>query len=143
MKRKAQCWIFSRDRSRVLKCLVLRTNAERGSFWQPVTGGVHRDEDFSDGALREAMEETGFVFEDLPRETGYKFRFTSKAGKDVEERVFFLFVSDVPTPSLDLSEHDDFRWLAPEVASKLLKFDSNRTGLESALEALDESQSHP
>jgi dATP pyrophosphohydrolase len=40
------------------KVLMLKVKPDRGSFWQPVTGGIDEGESFVEGALREAEEET-------------------------------------------------------------------------------------
>jgi 8-oxo-dGTP pyrophosphatase MutT (NUDIX family) len=128
LRRKVQCWIFSQDGN----CLLLKTNAKRGSFWQPVTGSVEEGESFSEGALREAIEETGFTFQSSPLDTGFTFDFDSKFGA-ATEHVFALLIKKQPKPKLDPKEHDAFRWVSPNDALKLLKFPSNAEGLKKAL----------
>lgn len=127
-RRKVQCWIFSRDAQGRELCLTLKTNAARGQFWQPVTGTVEDNEGYFEAACREAQEETGFTFATPPVDTGYEFEFKSRFGP-AKERIFGLYVDDAPVPKLDPREHDDYQWVTPNEASKLIRFPSNREGL--------------
>lgn len=140
MKKKAQVWIFARESDGSLSCLLLRTNAKRGNFWQPVTGGAESGEDFEQAALREAQEETGLEFCGAPINTGYSFHFLSRHGKDIEEQVFALLAEDKAPPELDPSEHDDYLWVPVQDAASQVKFESNVEGLKQALLSL---KKHP
>lgn len=128
--RKVQVWIFH---PRSGQCLLLQTNAARGRFWQPVTGTVEDDEGYFEAACREPLEETSLAFASQPLDSGYEFTYTSRFGP-AKERVFALTVADddavPPRPILDPKEHDDFRWLAPREALKMLRFPSNSEGLK-------------
>ncbi|MBI3555466.1 MAG: NUDIX domain-containing protein [Deltaproteobacteria bacterium] len=126
LHRKVQCWIFSQNKEH---CLVLKTNRLRGEFWQPVTGTVEMGEGYFEAACREPLEETGFKFKSSPLDTGVEFDFTSRFGP-ARERIFALTVDDLPTPKLDPNEHQDFQWVAPKEALKLLRFPSNIDGLK-------------
>lgn len=133
--RKVQCWIFSRAPQGAEVCLVLKTNKERGQFWQPVTGTVEEHEGYFEAACREAMEETGFSFSSAPLDTGYEFDFKSRFGP-ARERIFALFVDDAPIPKLDPREHDEYQWLEPAKAAGLLRFPSNYEGLVQSFKQL-------
>lgn len=111
------------------RCLLLKTNKERGEFWQPVTGTVEEHEGFYEAACREPLEETGFQFSGPPADVGFEFDFSSRFGP-ARERVFALIVTDSPLPRLDPNEHQDFKWVSPEEALSLLKFPSNVEGLK-------------
>lgn len=126
--RKVQCWIFSRDTLGNEVCLLLKTNVLRGQFWQPVTGTVEDDEGFFEAACRETSEETRFIFSAPPIDTGFEFGFKSRLGS-ARERVFALFIDEMPTPTLDPKEHDEYQWISPVLASNLLRYPSNRDGL--------------
>ena len=135
LQRKVQCWIFSRDLSAGAdseRCLLLKTNRARGSFWQPVTGTVEPHEGFFEAACREPLEETGFTFREQPLDSGFEFDYTSRFGPP-RERIFALVVDSdpkPPTPKIDPKEHDDHQWVHPRDAVKLLKFPSNVEGLK-------------
>jgi 8-oxo-dGTP pyrophosphatase MutT (NUDIX family) len=129
LKLKVQVWIHCADR-----VLILRTHARRGGFWQPVTGSVDPGEPLEGAALREACEETGLEFLEAPRPLGFSFRFTSRFGP-AEEHVFTLVAPESPTRSwpevrTDPSEHDEARWVLPDEALGLMRFESNRKALE-------------
>jgi len=109
--------------------LVLLTIEERGGFWQPVTGHVNADETFEQAALREAEEETGLPFQQPPNPLGLEIRFESPRGP-VRERVFSLAPSFRDPVTLDPREHVGYRWLPPEAAGKLLRFESNLNALK-------------
>lgn len=129
MQRKVQCWIYSRTPDGAERCLLLKTIPARGGYWQPVTGTVENHEGYFEAACREPIEETGFRFQSAPIDTGYEFEFHSHHGP-AHERTFALVVEDMPRPSLDPKEHQDFLWESPQNALALLRFGSNIEGLK-------------
>jgi len=121
------------------KVLLLKVNPKRGSFWQPVTGGVDEGESFLEGALREAKEETGLTFDRTPQYLGLDFSFPSRHGGNAQEKCYLLPIvggSSPPTPTLDPSEHVDFRWVQPAEALALVKFPGNQKAIERATQDL-------
>lgn len=129
--RKVQVWIFSRDKAGNPRCLLLKTNAARGAFWQPVTGTVEDGESFDAAAGREAAEETGFPFGAAPADAGYEFEFASRFGPALE-RTYALEVAGETVPKLDPKEHDAHRWVTPAEALALVRHPSNAEGLRKA-----------
>jgi 8-oxo-dGTP pyrophosphatase MutT (NUDIX family) len=123
MKLKIQVWIHHQG-----DVLLLKTNAARGGFWQPVTGSVEKGEELPAAALREATEETRLEFRGQPKRLGEPFCFENH-GKQCEETGFSL-EAESREVTTDPREHDGFRWVSPKEARKLLKFDSNRDLLE-------------
>jgi dihydroneopterin triphosphate diphosphatase len=127
--RKVQVWIHGvkKDQRQVL---VFKTNEKRGSFWQPVTGGVEEGEALEAAAAREAFEESGLVFSSPPRSVGFEFTF-QRGGQTVREHAFEISVAEAGQPlKLDPKEHVEARWLAPIEALKLLRFESNAHPLQ-------------
>lgn len=134
--KKVQCWIFSSaGKGSPAHCLLLKTNAARGGFWQPVTGTVEDGEGYLEAACREAAEETGFAFPKMPLDSGHEFSFISRFGQ-ARERTFALYIDGLPIPLLDPREHDDFRWVLPSNAAELLRYPSNREGLAHSYQSL-------
>jgi 8-oxo-dGTP pyrophosphatase MutT (NUDIX family) len=136
MIKKVQVWIFTPEK----KCLLLKTNEDRGGFWQPVTGSLESDENtdpkgWAKGALREATEETGLSFVGPMEDCQYSFTFQSARGP-VEERVFANTVEKLKAPKIDPKEHEDYAWVTAEQAEKKIKFDSNKAGLKAALKQI-------
>jgi 8-oxo-dGTP pyrophosphatase MutT (NUDIX family) len=144
-KRKVQVWIHTPLATPGgMRVLLLRTRPERGHFWQPVTGGVKKSEEFFEGALREAWEETQLPFDGPPVELGYEFTFEGKWGPALE-RAYRLEATLDPGlqpgqpafPRVKLSEeHDHFGWMTPPEALRRLKFESNQEALQRLVQAL-------
>lgn len=138
--RKAQVWIYARDpESRLWKVLILLTQPLRGEKWQPVTGAVEEGESVSEGALREAREETGLEFRSRVLALGRPFKFV-KNGFEIIEQGFALEAasrnSTLPDVHMDSSEHQDFRWVSPEEALKVIPFSFQATLLRMLAEKL-------
>ncbi len=138
MKRKALVVIYwENPKSHDLQILLLRRPNTDGGYWQPVTGGVDQGEDFIDGALREAKEESGFRFSKKPKSIGLNYAFKGRWGP-AEEVAFSLEVLSQdnnanpgapPTPTLDPKEHSDFQWTDPISAHKLVPFEKNKEAI--------------
>ena len=122
LNRKAQVWIYRKG-----QVLLLQTNVERGEFWQPVTGSINAGETFAEGAMREAQEESGLVFDGELKYLEYEFEFHGKFGR-VIERVF-AWESSRGEVKLEPREHQNYRWISFAEAEKALKFSSNIEGL--------------
>ena len=140
MKRKALVVIVWRPEptSAEKQVLLLKMRPDRGGHWQPVTGSVEEGEDYAEGALREAEEETGFRFERRPQFMGMEYEFDGRWGP-ARERAFLLPLlggEAPPTPTLDPKEHVDFSWVSPAQAQALVHFDTNRRAIERATQNL-------
>jgi 8-oxo-dGTP pyrophosphatase MutT (NUDIX family) len=117
------------------KVLLLKLLPSRGGFWQSVTGGVEKGESFAQGALREAQEESGLVFEREPQYLGLEQSFPSRHGGESLERAFYLPLfggSAPPEAVLDGKEHDEFAWVTPEHAAQHVRFPFNARAIERA-----------
>lgn len=115
--------------------LLLHRVASKGGFWQPVTGGAHVGEGIEQTLRREALEELGLVVTKVVP-TGFSFKF-SDHGKDYVEHVYGTRV-EVDTPIRLSPEHDDSRWLGYQEARALLKWETNKQGLDALVKVLDE-----
>ena len=104
---KVQVWVVSRKKTSVL---LLKTGAERGGFWQPVTGSLEPGESLQDAALREAREETGLSFSTLPVSLGFFFEYEGRWGR-ARKSVFYLEIEDEGQVTLDPTEHVESEWL--------------------------------
>src|SRR4051812_42661610 len=89
--RKVQVWLHARPSGQARQFLVFHTQPKRGAFWQPVTGGVEKDETYEQAALREVQEETGLTFRATElRDLGYEFEFESRWGGKAREKCFAI-----------------------------------------------------
>jgi dATP pyrophosphohydrolase len=129
LKLKVQVWIYRKTGDGPVEVLLLKLNPERGSYWQPVTGGVEPGEKVEDAALREAREETGLDFKAKPQALDYVFRFYSpRQERECEEHVFAL-QARAGKVTLDPHEHVESRWVLASEAEKELRHPSNAEGL--------------
>ena len=123
--------------------LLLHRTAERGGFWQTLTGRTEAGESPLQTAAREIHEETGFApkLRDI-RPLDYVHSFAldpalSHAGRPAfaHETAFALEMPAGSEPLLDGREHDGYRWYTPDEALRLLPFAGLRQGVRRALEA--------
>lgn len=137
---KVLVWIHGRCAEGHLWVLILKTIPEREGFWQPVTGTVELGEALEVAAAREAGEETGWRFTEMPVPLGVEFAFESRWGGRAREHAFRLRAPVVP-PSLlglklDAREHVEARWVRADRAAPLLRWDSNIATLELTIASL-------
>ncbi|EOE5318799.1 dihydroneopterin triphosphate diphosphatase [Providencia rettgeri] len=114
------------------RVLMLRRKDDP-DFWQSVTGSLEPDETPYEAACREIKEETGFEVEqnqlqDLSHSIIFEIfpHFRHRYAPDVthcKEHWFKMVQSEEKMPLL--TEHSEYRWLAPDEAASLTKSWSN------------------
>ncbi len=127
-KRKVQIVVFYTAQSQNKTYLVLKTNKKRGMFWQNITGGVDKGEDFKSAAIREFQEETSIHPDNIKNitETNLFFEFHDRWGKDVYEKVYVIELSQKYDITIDPHEHCDFQWVNDiSKLQKMMKYSSN------------------
>jgi lipoyl(octanoyl) transferase len=112
--------------------LLLERTAERGGFWQPVTGRRGPDESGQAAAVREFREETGA---ELPVRS-LRYQHTFALGESVppvvtEEEAFAVEWPADLAPRLG-PEHTAAEWLSPEAALERLPFPGLRRAVRRA-----------
>jgi dATP pyrophosphohydrolase len=120
-----------------LEYLLLRRLRSRGGVWQGVTGRVEKDEELSETARRELVEETGLdslVLKDLRYSFSYLLEdeWRHLYSDDVEKITVFAFAALVRAdqdPILDPHEHDRWIWCNIEKAFELVDWPDNREAL--------------
>jgi len=131
--RKAQVIIYKKTENQTHFLMLHR--ADKGVFWQPVTGSVEEGESYQMGAMREVEEETGIVDYIKVIKDVHNFKFESDYNGPSEERAFGMEV-DVDTEPKLSHEHDSYKWCEIKEALSLLKFDSNKVALQKLFEQL-------
>jgi 8-oxo-dGTP pyrophosphatase MutT (NUDIX family) len=138
VRRKVQVWIHCRaPGSGDLRVLVLKTNAARESFWQPVTGKIEPGEELEEAALREAREETGLIFTARPEPLGEPFEFISYGARNVETGFSLRAEAGegcLPGVRIDPKEHQEWEWVVPEEALARIRYPSNKDLLRILME---------
>lgn len=109
--------------------LLLKRIPERGGFWQPITGGVHENEELLEAAKRELFEETKIkkylnIIEDI-----YYFEFQSEGFGQLKEFVFGFEVG-FETDAEISDEHSEKKWLPLNEAIKIIKYPTNKTAFK-------------
>ena len=135
-KRKVQVVLYYIDQKAIKHFLLLRVNERRGLFWQNVTGGVEKDEDYIDAAVREAQEETKLKFKNIHKiyDTGIRFKFIDRWEKEVTEKVFVIHCKEKWDVKIDDSEHCEFKWVEEkDINKESVEYASNVVALESAI----------
>ena len=136
-KRKVQVVIYYCAKDNKKHFLLLKVNERRGFFWQNVTGGVDKDEKFKHAALREAKEETNIKKSNIVSitKTDLKFKFISRYGKVVKEKVFILQCREPWKVALDPLEHCEFKWVEEDkIVPQSVQYPTNYEALLKALE---------
>jgi 8-oxo-dGTP pyrophosphatase MutT (NUDIX family) len=118
---KVQVWVRAGT-----SFLLLKTNADRGGFWQPVTGSVEAGEAIEVAAQGEFGEETGLVALQELQAVSKPFEYEAR-GKLFRE---FSFLAEVDPAlkdrvRLDPHEHTEFQWVSFERALELVRHESN------------------
>ena len=119
--------------------LIFKTNKERGQYWQNVTGSVEEGETFEEAALREAQEESALKIESIVelQELGVVHHFQDRWKRKVEEHGFLIVADEQWKPTIDHSEHEDWRWItAQEVKKDCVEWPTNLEALERSLAML-------
>lgn len=133
VKHSIECWIFSRfqDCFLLLQCPETENHRE---YWQPVTGGIERNESKHSACVREVLEETGLK---IDKNEIIKLIDNFKVYGDTIELHKTVFVAILDNATVKISdEHIGFKWEAPEMVDQMLLWGSNKTTFEMVLSYL-------
>lgn len=131
-KKQVELFLYKEEAGKERLYLLLHRVPAKGGFWQPMTGGNHLGESLEQTVRREALEELGIVINSFSF-TDYSFTFRDN-DKDYVEYVYGAEVPANTAITLSL-EHDEYRWVTYNEAQRLLKWETNKAGLD-ALEKL-------
>jgi dATP pyrophosphohydrolase len=130
VRNSIECYIVRENSNLDIEILLLhkpKTN-RHPAFWQPITGGIEKDEESIDACVREIMEETNInvsfkAIEDL----NYKFEIFIEENDLVIKKALFMCKNLTPNFEVKISdEHDDFMWVKLEEVKNYLYWDSNK-----------------
>ena len=133
LKRKVQV-VLSIDNAKQ-EILLLRMNKKRHHLWQNITGSVEANEDFMQGAQREAMEETGLAPSNIQsiRALDLEFSFIDQWQCHVTEKVFHIICHESFNIVLDPNEHDDYQFVPfKNIGPDNVHYESNYLAIQKA-----------
>ena len=109
--------------------LLLKTNKERGGYWQNVTGNVEEKEHFIDASRRELFEETGVSSKNLV-DLNIDHTFLDRWDRNIIEKSFLVLIPFSSKIIISKKEHDDYQWIEiSEIKKSHYKFSSNYESL--------------
>jgi 8-oxo-dGTP pyrophosphatase MutT (NUDIX family) len=128
------CWVYRLTDAGTLELLLIRRAPDEfmAGMWQCVTGSLEDGERIAPAALREVVEETGFVPDQI--EAFYDLDLVNSfhepsADAVLVEAVFAARVAADAQPVLS-PEHDDLRWVAPAEAATLVVWPAYHVAIE-------------
>ena len=120
-----------------LRVLLLHRKAERGNFWQPITGAIEEGESPLDAARRELREETGHDLEPRGLDLTQSFMIESQylesrhdAPVIASEPAFEVQVDSRVAIRMDALEHDTWGWFTFAEAYERIRWSDDREALE-------------
>ena len=117
-------YVLRRRKEEAQFLLLLRT-AERGGFWQEVSGNLERGETAWQAALREVHEETGLMVSELFATDQIECFYQHQKDRIYMAPAFVAFVPDKQEVKLS-HEHTEYRWGDLKEAMELLAYAQQR-----------------
>ena len=131
MRQSIEAWIYHPEDGEIL---LLKVEAEKVSFWQPITGGIESGESPEEACLREIKEETGLILA-CSNLTGLG-NFTVKIDENLTiHKNLFLVLTEQKAIQIS-DEHVGAQWVALDKVSSQLYWPSNQATFEMITEKL-------
>ena len=131
MRQSIEAWIYHPEDGEIL---LLKVEAEKVSFWQPITGRIESGESPEEACLREIKEETGLILA-CSNLTGLG-NFTVKIDENLTiHKNLFLVLTEQKAIQIS-DEHVGAQWVALDKVSSQLYWPSNQATFEIITEKL-------
>ena len=131
IRRSIEAWIFHPEEREIL---LLKVEAEKVSFWQPITGGIESGESPEEACLREIKEETGLVLACSNLTSLGDFTVKIDENLTIHKNLFLVLTEQKEIQISD--EHVGAQWVALDKVSSQLYWPSNQATFEVIKEKL-------
>ena len=131
MRQSIEAWIFRPEDGEIL---LLKVEAEKVSFWQPITGGIESGESPEEACLREIKEETGLVLACSNLTSLGDFTVKIDGNLFIHKNLFLVLTEQKDIQISD--EHGGAQWVALDKVSSQLYWPSNQATFEIISEKL-------
>ena len=131
MRQSIEAWIYHPEEREIL---LLKVEAEKVSFWQPITGGIESGESPEEACLREIKEETGLLLHRSNLTSLGDFMVKIDANLTIHKNHFLVLTEQKAIQISD--EHVGAQWVALDKVSSQLYWPSNQATFEIMSEKL-------
>ena len=131
MRQSIEAWIYHPEDGEIL---LLKVEAEKVSFWQPITGGIESGESPEQACLREIKEETGLLLACSNLTSLGDFTVKIDENLTIHKDLFLVLTEKKDIQISD--EHVGSQWVALDKVSSQLYWPSNQATFEMISEKL-------
>ena len=131
MRQSIEAWLFHPEDGEIL---LLKVEAEKVSFWQPITGGIESGESPEEACLREIKEETGLLLHRSNLTSLGDFMVKIDENLTIHKNLFLVLTEQKEIRISD--EHVGAQWVALDKVSSQLYWPSNQATFEIMSEKL-------
>ena len=131
MRQSIEAWIYHPEEREIL---LLKVEAEKVSFWQPITGGIESGESPEEACLREIKEETGLLLHRSNLTSLGDFMVKIDENLTIHKNLFLVLTEQKAIQISD--EHVGAQWIALDKVSSQLYWPSNQATFEMISEKL-------
>ena len=125
MRQSIEAWLFHPEDGEIL---LLKVEAEKVSFWQPITGGIESGESPEEACLREIKEETGMLLACSNLTSLGDFTVKIDENLSIHKNLFLVLTEQKEIQISD--EHVGAQWVALDKVSLQLYWPSNQETFE-------------
>ena len=131
MRQSIEAWIYHPEYGEIL---LLKVEAEKVSFWQPITGGIESGESPEEACLREIKEETSLLLSRSNLTSLGDFTVKIDENLSIHKNLFLVLTEQKEIQISD--EHVGAQWVALDKVSSQLYWPSNQATFEIITEKL-------
>ena len=130
IKHSIECYVAREGSDGFIEILLLHKpeTKRHPAFWQPITGGIEKDEKPIEACIREVKEEANLYTNiETIKDLNYEFEISLMEDDLIIKKSLFMYRDLNPNLDIKISdEHDDFMWVKLEAVKEYLFWDSNK-----------------